>query len=409
MRKPVLTIFYQYNPWNTTIGGIQTLISTFIKYASDEFEVRLVGTADNKNQPLDRWYKRDFLGKEIDFLPLFVVEDDNIRGAIPTTVKYTAAMMGRCYASDFMHFYRLEPTLATLKWKGEKTLFIQNDIKKQMTSANDKNAILWRRFPPAYFALERLLVRQFDHIYSCNSDSMELYRQRYPNLSDRVSLLNNTFDEEVFYPVSSSLRDRQRRELANKLNLNENTRFVLFAGRLHPQKDPLLLIRSIKALDEPNIHLLIAGEGELVAKVRNEISSLGLGKQVTMLGIVPQKELSELHRACNAVVLTSAFEGLPFVVLEALACGTPIVTTEAGETPKLLSEDNGVVCPTRTPECIASALRQVVMHPENYPVESCVKGAAPYAASTVVNQVYSQMWQRWEQRLEQSQMPMALT
>ena len=96
--------------------------------------------------------------------------------------------MGRCYASDFMHFYRLEPTLATLKWKGEKTLFIQNDIKKQMTSANDKNAILWRRFPPAYFALERLLVRQFDHIYSCNSDSMELYRQRYPNLSDRVSL-----------------------------------------------------------------------------------------------------------------------------------------------------------------------------------------------------------------------------
>ena len=78
MRKPVLTIFYQYNPWNTTIGGIQTLISTFIKYASDEFEVRLVGTADNKNQPLDRWYKRDFLGKEIDFLPLFVVEDDKI-------------------------------------------------------------------------------------------------------------------------------------------------------------------------------------------------------------------------------------------------------------------------------------------------------------------------------------------
>ena len=42
------------------------------------------------------------------------------------------------------------------------------------------------------------------------------------------------------------------------------------------------------------------------------------------------------------------------------------------------------------------------MHPENYPVEECVKIAAPYAASTVVNQVYSQMWQRWEQRLEKS-------
>lgn len=402
MRKPVLTIFYQYNPWNTTIGGIQTLINIFIKYAPKEFEVRLVGTANDKNEPLGRWQTREFLGREIKFLSLFVVEDDNVRGVVPTTVKYTAAMMGRCYASDFMHFYRLEPTIATLKWKGEKTLFIQNDIKKQMTAVDDKNAILWRRLPFAYFALERLLVGQFDHIYSCNSDSISLYQQRYPDISDRVSLLNNTFDEEVFYPVSDQQRDRQRRELANKLHLDENTRFVLFAGRLHPQKDPLLLIRSIKALDESHIHLLIAGEGELAATVRNEINTLGLEQRVTMLGIVRQQELSNLHRASNALVLTSAFEGLPFVVLEALACGTPIVTTEAGDTPRLLSSKSGVVCQTRTPECIASALRQVAMHPENYPVAECVKSAQPYAANTVVNQVYSQMWQRWEQGLKQS-------
>ncbi|MEA5593805.1 glycosyltransferase [Rivularia sp. UHCC 0363] len=402
MRKPVLTIFYQYNPWNTTIGGIQTLINIFIKYAPSKFEVRLVGTAQSRNEPLGRWQKKEFAGREISFLPLFVVEDDNIRGIVPTTVKYTAAMMGRCYASDFMHFYRLEPTIATLKWIGEKTLFIQNDIKKQMTSADDKNAILWRRLPTAYFALERALVGQFDHIYSCNSDSKSLYEQRYPDISDRVSLLNNTFDEEVFYPVFGEERDRQRRDLAAKLNKSENTRFVLFAGRLHPQKDPLLLIRSIEALDEPNIHLLIAGEGELSRQVRDEISSLGLEQRVTMLGIVRQQELSNLHRACNAVVLTSAFEGLPFVVLEALACGTPIVTTQAGDTPRLLSPGSGIVCSKRTPECIASALRKVAMHPENYPVESCVKSAQPYAASTVVSQVYSQMWQRWEQRLKQS-------
>jgi glycosyltransferase involved in cell wall biosynthesis len=147
---------------------------------------------------------------------------------------------------------------------------------------------------------------------------------------------------------------------------------------------------------------LIAGEGELSTQVRNEINSLGLSKQVTMLGIVKQKQLSDLHRACNAVVLTSAFEGLPIVVLEALACGTPIVTTEAGETPSLLSPNSGVVCSQRTPQCIARALLTVVMHPENYPVEECVKIAEPYAASTVIDQVYTQMWQRWEQRIKQS-------
>ncbi len=402
MRKPVLTIFYQYNPWNITIGGIQTLINTFIKYAPSEFEVRLVGTANNRNETLGKWHRREFGGREIDFLPLFVVEDDNVRGLVPTTVKYTAAMMGRCYASDFMHFNRLEPAIATFNWKGEKTLFVHNDIKKQMASDGNKNAILWRRIPAVYFALERALVQQFDYIYSCNSNSLEFYQQRYPNLSDRISLLKNTFDEDVFYPISWEKRDRQRYDLTKKLDVSEDTRFVLFAGRLHPQKDPLLLIRSIKALDEPNIHLLMAGEGELTARIREEIISLGLEQRVTMLGIVQQKELSDLHRACNALVLTSAFEGLPLVVLEALACGTPIVTTEAGDTPSLLRDDSGVVCRSRTPECIASALRKVVMHPESYPVFSCVKSAQPYAASTVVNQVYSQMWQRWEQRLKQS-------
>ncbi|MDF5722523.1 MAG: glycosyltransferase [Rhizonema sp. PD37] len=400
MRKPVLTIFYQFNPWNTTIGGIQTLINIFIKYAPSEFEVRLVGTGDNPNQPLGRWQEAEFAGRQISFLPLFMLQNDNFRSLIPTTVKYTTALVGQCFASDFMHFYRLEPTIATLHWSGEKTLFIQNDIEAQMKSAaDDKNAILWRRFPAGYFALERLLVGQFNQIFSCNTDALELYQKRYPKIKDRVHFLKNTFDEEIFYPLSLEERDRQRRNLALKLDLSEDTRFVLFAGRLHPQKDPLLLVRAQAALDEPNIHLLIAGDGELASQVRAEIGQLGLSERVTMLGALRQTELADLHRICNCLVLTSAFEGLPFVVLEALACGTPIVTTRSGETPKLLSPDNGVIVAERTPACVAGALRQVVLHPDNYPTASCVRKAQPYAARTVVNEVYSQMWQRWEHRL----------
>lgn len=398
MRKPVLTIFYQFNPWNTTIGGIQTLINIFIKYAPQEFEVRLVGTGDNTNQPLYQWQKAEFAGREISFLPLFTLENDNVRSLIPTTLKYTAALLGRCFASDFMHFYRLEPSLATLHWHGDKTLFIQNDIKAQMASADEKNAILWRRFPGMYFALEGLLVNQFTQVFSCNTNSLELYQKRYPSIANRVAFLKNSFDEEIFYPLQSEERELRRRELANKLGLGEETRFVLFAGRLHPQKDPILLVRAIAALNEPNIHLLIAGDGELATQVRSEIERLSLSNQVTMLGALRQTELANLHQICNALLLTSAFEGLPFVVLEALACGTPVVTTKAGETPLLLSPDTGVVCEQRTPACIADAIRQVVLHPENYPSASCVRNATPYAARTVVNEVYSQMWQRWEQR-----------
>jgi len=398
MRKPVLTIFYQFNPWNTTIGGIQTLINTFIKYAPSEFKVRLVGTGTDTNLPLGRWQEAEFAGKEISFLPLFTLQNDNVRSLIPTTLKYTTALLGRYLASDFMHFHRLEPTLAALNWQGEKTLFIHNDIRTQMQAAGTKKAILWRRFPAAYFALESLLVRQFSQILSCNTDSAQFYQQLYPSVRDRIAYIKNSFDNEVFYPLSREGRETKRRELAARLGLVEETRFVLFAGRLHPQKDPILLVRALAALNDPNVHLLIAGDGELAAEVRGEIVRLGLSSRVTMLGAIAQAELAHLHRTCNAFVLSSAYEGLPLVALEALASGTPVVTTRCGETPKLLAADNGIVCWERDPVCIADALRKILLHIDDYPIESCVRSAQPYAASTVVRDVYSEMLSRWEQR-----------
>lgn len=398
MRKPVLTIFYQFNPWDATIGGIQTLINTFIKYAPSEFELRLVGTGSSQNQSLGRWQKTEFAGREISFLPLLVLENDNVRKLIPTTLKYTAALMGRCLASDFMHFHRLEPSLAAFNWQGEKTLFIHNDIRTQIQTGSNKKAILWRRFPAAYFALENLLVRQFSQILSCNTDSAQFYKQRYPSIQDQIAYIKNSFDNEVFSPLSRDEREAKRRELASQLLLAEDTRFVLFAGRLHPQKDPVLLVRAIAALNDPNIHLLIAGDGELAGTVQAEIGRLGLSDRVTMFGAISQAELARLHRISSAFVLSSVYEGLPLVALEALASGTPVVTTLAGETPKLLLSGSGVVCGERTPTSLADALRRVLQHPDDYPIESCVQSAKPYAASNVIQDVYSAMLDRWEKK-----------
>jgi len=398
MRKPVLTIFYQFNPWQSTIGGIQTIISLFIKYAPNEFDVRLVGTGSDSTQGIGKWQEAELAGRAVHFFPLFKLQDDNVRRLIPTTINYTAALMRHCFVSDFMHFHRLEPTLAALRWQGDKTLFIHNDIQTQMKATGNKNAILWRRFPTVYFAMERLLVDQFTQIFSCNTESLKLYQERYPTIAERVAYIRNTVDNEIFSPLDLEERETGRRNLAQQRGLSEDTRFVLFAGRLHPQKDPLLLVRAIAQLNEPNIHLLIAGDGELADEVRSEISQLGLSQRITMLGAVNQAKLAELHRISNAFVLSSAYEGLPLVVLEALACGTPVVTTRCGETPKFLSSDNGVVCEERTPVSIADALRKVLLNPDDYPSESCVRAAQPYSARTVVTDAYKEMWHRWEQR-----------
>jgi glycosyltransferase involved in cell wall biosynthesis len=329
-------------------------------------------------------------------MPIIRVENDDVRHLIPTTLKYTAALLKHNLASEFMHFYRIEAALATQKWQGEKTLLVQNDIQKQMDRVKGNNAILWQKFPAAYFALESLLIKQFDYIYSCHTETAEFYQQKYPSLAKNTRYLKNTVDEEVFYSLNPVEQNHQRQNMAVKMKLPKDTRFVLFAGRLHPQKDPLLLIEAFANLDLPDVHLLMAGAGELEKDIKAKIDELGLQKKVTMLGAIPQHTLAHLHQISSVFVLSSAYEGLPFVVLEALSCGTPIVTTDSGETPKFLAPDSGIVCQERTADAIATALKTVLQNLEKYPIEACLRTAKPYSASTVVKEVYKQMYARWQ-------------
>ncbi|MEY4520073.1 MAG: hypothetical protein RLZZ499_2673, partial [Cyanobacteriota bacterium] len=296
----------------------------------------------------------------------------------------------------FMHFYRIEAALATRSWIGEKTLLVQNDIQKQMDPLAGNNAILWQKFPAAYFALESYLIEQFNYIYSCHTETAQFYQQRYPQLAESTSYLKNTVDEERFYPLDLLEKRKKSHALAREMELEEDTKFVLFAGRLHPQKDPFLLIEAFAHLNQPMVHLLVAGTGELKPELEAKIEVLGLSKQVTMLGAVTQEKLAELHQISDVFVLSSVYEGLPFAVLEALSCGTPVVTTNAGETPDFLAEDSGIVCDERTPKAIANALRQVLQNPEQYLSAACVRTAKPYSAKTVVGKVYQDMLKRWE-------------
>ena len=393
--KPTLSIFYQFDPWRSSIGGIQTFICSFLKYAPSEFEVRLIGTG-GQNAKIGQWIEKEYAGRAVSFMPLIKVENDDVRGLIPTTLKYTSALFKHDFSSDFMHFYRIEAALATRDWRGEKTLLVQNDIQKQMHPVEGNNAILWQKFPALYFALESYLIKQFDYIYSCHTKTAEFYQQKYPNLAQQTNYLKNTVDEERFYPLEVAEKREQSQTLARSMGLAEDTKFILFAGRLHPQKDPLLLIEAIARLNLPQVHLLLAGAGELEPLVKAKIDELNLSKQVTMLGGVPQSKLAKLHQISDVFVLSSVYEGLPFAVLEALSSGTPVVTTDSGETPDFLTADSGIVCESRTSQAIAAALKQILLNPQQYPTSACVRTAKPYSAKSVVGAVYQEMLARWE-------------
>jgi glycosyltransferase involved in cell wall biosynthesis len=82
--------------------------------------------------------------------------------------------------------------------------------------------------------------------------------------------------------------------------------------------------------------------------------------------------------------------------LEALACGTPIVSTRCGETPNFITDHSGVISDDRTPKAIANALQQVLSNPNQYSQSACLQVAQPYSARSVVTQVYESMLRRWK-------------
>ena len=139
----------------------------------------------------------------------------------------------------------------------------------------------------------------------------------------------------------------------------------------------------------------MAGDGDLAEPLRAEVTRLNLEKQVSLLGALPPTKMTQLQQFAGVFVLSSVYEGLPVVVLEALASGTPVVTTRSGETPHLLSPQSGVVCEERTPESLASAINQVLLHPEKFPIDACITSAAPFSARAIVEDICAGMMQRW--------------
>ena len=133
-----------------------------------------------------------------------------------------------------------------------------------------------------------------------------------------------------------------------------------------------LVIRAAGAL--PDAFLIIAGEGPERAALRRLAQDLCVGERGRFLGAMPQQRLATLYNAADVLVLASAREGLPNVLLEALACGTPVIATAVGGVPEIVRDRAaGRLVGERTPEAVAGALRDLLADP---PARAAVRAYA---------------------------------
>jgi glycosyltransferase involved in cell wall biosynthesis len=115
-------------------------------------------------------------------------------------------------------------------------------------------------------------------------------------------------------------------------------RYALFVGAIQPRKDPLTAVEAL-ALVNSDLRLLLIGPEKLGAdRVRDAVDRLGLGRRVDWKGHVERDELAKLYRGAAVLIFPSRYEGFGLPVVEAMACGTPVVATTAGAIPEVAGD-----------------------------------------------------------------------
>jgi len=164
--------------------------------------------------------------------------------------------------------------------------------------------------------------------------------------ADRIHVLRNGVDLEVFSPIST--------EIARDMTGIERPTMVA-VGNVLSSKGQDVAIRALTLVQ--NLDLVIVGTGADVPTFQKLAIDLGVVDRVRFVGSVPQAELRSWFSAAEFSVLASMREGSPNVVLESMACGTPVIANDVGGASEIVtSPEAGRLMSARTPEALAAAI-----------------------------------------------------
>jgi glycosyltransferase involved in cell wall biosynthesis len=174
----------------------------------------------------------------------------------------------------------------------------------------------------------------------------------------KIEVIDNGVDLDRFHPCAES-----RMQTRDALGWQDS--FIWLAvGRLELAKDYPNLIRAFREVHKRSsaAKLVIVGEGSLRPQIERSISQSGLQAAISLLGL--RNDVANLLNACDALVMGSAWEGGPLVLLEAGAAGRPVVSTEVGAAPEIvIPGQTGILVPPGDAAALSKAMTELMALP----------------------------------------------
>lgn len=188
-----------------------------------------------------------------------------------------------------------------------------------------------------YYPIEKCLARYTDTLITINKEDYERAKSKFK--AKRVEYIPGVgIDLEKFNAVEI---DRELKR--SQLGLPEDAFVVLSVGELNKNKNHEVIIKAIGKIDNPKIHYIICGQGQLDGHLRNLSKELGIENQVHLLGF--KNDIPEICKCSDLFAFPSYREGLGMAALEAMACGLPLVTSNVhGIVDYSIEGENGYNC-----------------------------------------------------------------
>ncbi len=206
----------------------------------------------------------------------------------------------------------------------------------------------------------RLVLKGANRVITVSGKTMEYVLKLGADFS-KASVMYNGVDTTFFHPMN-------RKENRGKLGLPKNKTVVLTIRRLVYKNglDTFIESASLLARDYPNLLFIVIGKGPNRTLIERRVRELGIGGNVRLAGFVPEEFLPLYYNAADYFIIpSSSGEGLPLVLLEAMACGLPVIATKVGGTPEIIEDmKNGVLVPPREPRDLADAISRFLSDKE---------------------------------------------
>jgi glycosyltransferase involved in cell wall biosynthesis len=391
-----IAIFHPSDPLGQVPSGIDTFLKGILTWAPDDLDYTLFGaTSDPVKHPIGRAMSVTMGKRPFKLIPIVSASPSATRGRVPLTARYMWALkriiaLGGCATFDVLDFQRIEPVLLFRHDTRPKNLILHQDYADLRHPNSD---IMWRHWPWLYDRLEARVFGKVDRVFAVRRSAVERYKKSYPRLAKKFVFTPTWVDFDTFHPIpDASDRHQLRARLLETLRAPSDSRLLVFVGRLDRQKNPSLLLEAFRQASgrRDGLHLIVIGDGILRPEVQATCSGAELIGRVHLLGVRSAHQIAEFLQVSDLFVLSSAYEGMPIAVLEALATGLPVVSTDVGEVGAIVrSGINGRISKDQSATSLADSICSALDEVELTQGEPCVASVAPYQPQPVLSQIYN--------------------